>query len=424
MEFDKIHFDGKRVAAEYKVGLPNGGAEDRQAHGTDPTPAFKSAFAAFKPFVIWVHSWPPDMAERLEVRGVSIKRPDDEPRGINVTALLTCPHARNSTSTINTPYLAEPPANYTGVGTGFLSAEVIGYVDELETQASLFIEKGERGEQTALELGVDGGAAKPKRGGKKKDAVVLGVGTVVNPDATEVVDDEVLRQLLLTVERDVPIDAIATWGSSDRSRAIEWAKARQLEILNSLKADERVPAEPACLLASATLPLSANEWSDPIETALRQLDELAAKLLAGEGFVMEEAYGALAMPALTLIPIVNPAIDTDYVAAQINDEFGHSEDNAHELAWFIQRNVTAVRDAREKPIRRDDADFGGDTDTDIFADTPAYPGPALEPLERSSENSLEDVHANPLALVGDAPDSSTPSNTPTPVRSRGKKRKS
>lgn len=276
MEFDKIRFDGKTVELEY-TERTSGGAEAKVAeHGDDPTPAFKAALQAFVGYVVWVISAPEAWAETITVRGVSIKRHEDQPRGIVVTAVRQCLRARNGTMLINTPFLTERPEGGTGEGAGFLPDHVPALIDDLENEAALY-HGGERGEQTSLELETsentkqfnDNAAAaevkstrKPRS--KKGKDFIPGVGDVANPDATEVLTDEKLRQLLLMVERDVPIDAIATWTSSDRSASETWARARQRELAGSAKPDETVPDEPACVKASATLPLTADVlWSDP-----------------------------------------------------------------------------------------------------------------------------------------------------------------
>lgn len=283
MQFEKITFDGKQVELHYREPLEAGGEETKCAHGKNPSPAFKAALQSFTSYVLWVHSWPAEMGERLEIRGVSIKRPDDAPRGIVVTALLKCPHARNSTSTINSPYVAEPPEGYNGEMTGLLSIAVRELIDALEERATEFRD-GERGEQIPLALGesentkafADRSAAaetKSTRKPKKASDQKPGVGLVINPGATEVLDDNALRQLLGSVDRDVPPDAIARFTSSERSMAATWAIARQRELTRSLKPDETVPEEPACVSSTATLPLSAESWHQkPIHLS----DEAAA----------------------------------------------------------------------------------------------------------------------------------------------------
>ncbi len=279
MQFDKIRFDGANVELEWKEPLQGGGERDVSDRGKDPTPAFKAALHAFRGYVVWVHSWPEEILERVEVRGVTIKRPDDAPRGIVVTATLKCPRARNSTSTVNTPYLAEPPAGFAGERTGFLPEMIGVLVDDLENEASLY-QSGERGEQTTLALGDENikqandrmaaaevaSTRKPK-GKKKGAAFVPGVGEVANPDATEPVTNDSLRQLLLSVERDVPIDAIALWSSSERDAAFYWATASQRAIVGQVTKND-VPEEPECVKRDATLPLTADAWTETPPPAL------------------------------------------------------------------------------------------------------------------------------------------------------------
>lgn len=278
MSFDKIRFDGANVELDYKEPLPGGGERDVTDTGKDPSPAFKHALQAFASYVAWIHSWPDSTVDRLDVRGVTIKRPDDQPRGIIVTALLKCSRARNSTSTINTPYLAEPPENYSGDRTGFLSEAVVGFIDDLEARATEY-QNGERGEQTQLPLGDSenskaagermaaaevGSTRKPKGKGAKKNGkpprqADIGVSVVVN-EPGEQLDDSALRQLLLSVERDLPIDAVALFTSSERDAAQAWANARLKEMVGQLDA-ATVPREPDVVIKFATLPLKADEWT-------------------------------------------------------------------------------------------------------------------------------------------------------------------
>lgn len=267
MHFDKIKFDGSTVENDYEEPLQGGGTKMTTDHGKNPSPAFKAALQAFSSFVLWVHSWPADMGDRLEVRGVTIKRSDDKPRGVIVTAVLKCPHARNSTSTINTPYLAEPPENYNGSGDGFVPLAVRDLIDALEARATEFHD-GERGDQIPLALGASentkafadrSAAAEGKSTRKpKKNDFVPGVGEIMNPDAVVAdITDEQVRQLLMMVERDVPVDAIHTWVSSERNAAIAWATAQQKRLAGSLKPAEiaAMPKEPPVIKASATMPL-------------------------------------------------------------------------------------------------------------------------------------------------------------------------
>lgn len=280
MQFDKIRYDGKHVELEYKEPVAGGGTRDIQVHGEDPTPAFRAALAAFTGYVCWIHSLPADIAERIEIRGVTIKRPDDEPRGIVVTALLKCPRARNSTSTLNTPYLAEPPENFSGARSGFLSVEVVGFVDALETHATAF-QDGERGEQTSLPLGesapasenvdafndraaaAESATTRKPRGKKKGKDFIPGAGDIYNPDATQPLTDAVLQEALRAMGREVPLEEIAKWVSTDRVLAFRWTKGE-------------FEAEPLFVHAAA-IPELADEWKG--QPPPRVTDEGAHEIL-------------------------------------------------------------------------------------------------------------------------------------------------
>jgi hypothetical protein len=66
-----------------------------------------------------------------------------------------------------------------------------------------------------------------------------------------------VRQLLMMVERDVPVDAITSWASSERTSAIAWARMEQRRLAGALKPAElaAMPKEPNVIKASATMPL-------------------------------------------------------------------------------------------------------------------------------------------------------------------------
>ncbi len=272
MEFDKIRFDGANVELLYQEALESEGKRDCADHGKNPTPAFKSALQAFSGYVAWIHNWPEDTASRIDVRQVTIKRPDDAPRGITVTALLKCPRARNSTSTLNTPYLSEPPANYSGDRSGFLPESTVTLIDELEAQAQEY-HNGERGEQTSLPLGdsqntknADQKMAEAEvtstRKPKGRNGKMRGKQSS-EPTPISDLTDVGVRQLLASVDRDVPIEAITAASVKDRSEAIRWAECRQKEITGQLE-DVFMPTEPEWLIRAATPPLKADEWTgDP-----------------------------------------------------------------------------------------------------------------------------------------------------------------
>ncbi len=283
MDFDKIRCDGTNVELDYTQST-NGTTSTVQEKGKDPTTALKAALQAFAGYANWVLSGPESWDPSIAVRAVTIKRDEDEPRGIVVTILKTCQRARNATATINTPFLTEKPVGGTGAGHGFLPEHVPTLIDALEEAAEAY-HAGERGDQIALGLSdnskqasermaaASAGATRKPKTSKKKDAdyTVLGTDPVLNPDSNAVLTDDQVRQLLLTVERDIPADAIPTWTSSERAAAIAWGRARQRELVGSLKPDEKMPAEPPVLLRSATPALKAEEWTSAVPPLARNL---------------------------------------------------------------------------------------------------------------------------------------------------------
>lgn len=284
MEFTRIRCLKGSVELDY-TEMMNGAKQESTLKGKDPTAALRGALQSFGSYAQWVLSAPESWTDSIDVFSVSISRPEDQPRGITVAVLKKCTRARNSTCTINTPYLSQAPDGGKGDGTGFLPKHVPDLIDELEA-AALAYHGGERGEQTALPLGDSGNASEVdermaaassastrKAKGKKKDHVP-GVGTVVNPEPVEELTDDNMRQLLGSVGRDVPVEAIARWTSSEREMAQRWAKVRQQEIVGSLPELAKVPAEPPCVLRDATPALDANNWEAP-PPRKKTSDELA-----------------------------------------------------------------------------------------------------------------------------------------------------
>lgn len=270
MRFTVIRFADDVVSLKWEERI--GDASDKHDWSCDepPTPAFKAALAAFSTFVVDLVAAPEAWVEGLEIRQLSLKEEEKGGRGLVVTALRKCERAKNRTLLLNTPYLAEAPKDYNGPMAGYLTATVLELIEEAEAEAELY-RLGERGEQTSLDLEDSENAKnvnermasaeidstkKPRRGKKNPNAGKPEVHQVQNPDATEppMTDDE-MRQLLLSVERDVPIDAFPALIRSERLAVEGWARAQQRRLIGALHAGEVVPEEPAWVKANATLPL-------------------------------------------------------------------------------------------------------------------------------------------------------------------------
>jgi hypothetical protein len=276
MIYQRIWFDGVTVRLRFLEQLD--GAKD--AHEFEcaetPTGAFKGSLAAFSPFVVKLLGLPLDWSD-CDVRSLSLKREEKtNARGIQVTVMRKIADAKNRPVIITTPYLSEPPGDYQGDGQGYLDDITLKLIDEAEAQAELY-RTGERGEQLKLGLSNENVAEfnensahaevqstrNPKgRKGKPPRQADTGVAIVAN-EAGEPLDEAGLRQLLLSVDRDVPVDAIGIWTSSERDAAQRWSEARQKEMIGELSTD-LVPREPEAVIRYATLPLKADEWTgDP-----------------------------------------------------------------------------------------------------------------------------------------------------------------
>jgi hypothetical protein len=281
VRFTTIRYDGDTVSLKWED--TKGDAIDKHdwSCAEPPTPAFKASLAAFSSFVVGLIEAPAEWAEGLEIRQLALsEEKKTASRGLVVTALRKVSNAKGRTLLLNSPYMAEPPIGYNGPLDGYLSSAVLTLIEDAEAHAEAF-RNGERGEQIDMNLPesentkavnqrmADAEVSSTRKPGKKKDAIA-GVGTVFNPDSTELLDDAGLRQLLGSVDRDVPVDAIARFTSSERSLAEAWGRARQKEMtgqFDKLTAKERklaVPAEPECVQKSATLPLSADDWTGPV----------------------------------------------------------------------------------------------------------------------------------------------------------------
>jgi hypothetical protein len=156
---------------------------------------------------------------------------------------------------------------------GYLTATVLELIEAVEAEAEKY-RNGERGEQTSLELeesentknvnermaSAEVSSTRKPRGKRNPNAGKPEMHQVQNPDDTEPpLTDAELRQLLASVDRDVPVDAIATWIRSDRLAAEGWARAELRRLTKSQHVGEEMPSEPECVVKSATLPLTAAE---------------------------------------------------------------------------------------------------------------------------------------------------------------------
>lgn len=146
----------------------------------------------------------------------------------------------------------------------------------------------------------------------------------------------------------------------------------------------------------------AQAIADPIALALEQLAGLAIDLLAGDVKVEPEIFRGYAIPVLDLLPKANDAIDRDVMTAMVNGDLAGMEDNAHALAHFIQRNVDAIREAREKPIgRREEAHDASASPSEIQGESSENPDQTLEDVNVAEEQSAVPAASNMTEVASD-----------------------
>jgi len=311
MRFSKISITKKGVHLTRETKDANGAIESVDLESPErPLAEFSDALQSFVPFVtdllmgaVTVES------DDMRITTLNLSEDKNGLRGLIVTAIVPVPNAYDKPLVVNTPLVREGGENPSD-DAFVLSDEVLELIKLAESEATRYV-RGERvqgelfnrAESTAKETGenvreFDEAAAhaevtstrKPNtngtngkhpkgkrgRGGKAPRQADTGVSVVVN-EPGEQLDDAALRQLLLSVDRDVPIDAIALFTSSERDASQAWAEARQKEMIGQLDAT-KVPAEPNVVIKFATLPLKADEWtSDSLPPKASEVTTLAGK---------------------------------------------------------------------------------------------------------------------------------------------------
>lgn len=280
MRFSHISVTKKGVSLTRESQDKNGAIETIDLESPErPLPEFTDALQSFLPYVtdlvlgaITIES------EETKITTLNLSVDKNGNRGLIVTAIVPVPNAYDRPIVINTPLVREGGENASD-DAFVLSDEVLELIQLAESEATRYV-RGERvqGElfakaeikpQSENAKSFDDRAAaaevastrKPRT--KKQKDFIPGTGAIVNPGATEVLSDAGLRNLLGSVDRDVPVDAIVQFTSSERASAERWARFRQREIVGSVKPDEAVPIEPECIVKNTTLPLTADRWTAP-----------------------------------------------------------------------------------------------------------------------------------------------------------------
>lgn len=149
MRFTKIKYDGAKVRIEYEV--PRDDGRDATAYALvcvdSPLASFTDALLALREDVIGICELPPESADKLDVRGVSLTHTNDI-LGACITALKKL-KASDAPLVLNTPHLPEEPygdspsltmTKEMALRISILCDEASRYVDGERAQPSLFAE--------------------------------------------------------------------------------------------------------------------------------------------------------------------------------------------------------------------------------------------------------------------------------------------
>lgn len=299
MRFTKIKVNEKAVELTWTTRKGSGETVTSQlASPQRPLPALLTALAAFRGYVLGLLNLPAEWLEEMAITTLSISDEDEQGRrGLIVTATRKISQANGRPVVLNTPHMREKIDGDTGTK-GYLEPDDLELLAAAELAATAYV-KGEReqveifpapgteadaAEQAQAAAGAAGAGAKKKGGGKKggKDSPAAPTGEMgiaANAPGTPATDD-VLRQMLLAAGRDVPVDAIALWASSERDAAQRWAAA--LQASKSRPVDSALLVEPEVVQKYATLPLAEDYWTDPAPARPADPEQIKSAALSGE----------------------------------------------------------------------------------------------------------------------------------------------
>lgn len=295
MEFDKITVSDDGVAFEWeKIVAVGTSVSERMESEKAPAPALTVAMNAFKPYVCELLDFPASIKERIEIRTAHLKVDDKTAlRTLQLVCILTCPNAGKKTTTFTTPLMRERGDTEGGY---FLEDAEMELIEALEEAAMGFVERGERlqpelfpPQQTETEPDKKDETPKRRATGKKKGQPESVTGGIPQwNEAGEPYDDAKIRELLARVDRAVPVDAIAAWTAGERDQAVRWGVFELQRIVAVRERQAGDIEEPLCVQKSATLPLSADNWTAP-ELPPKLSDNGAQKVKAAKEHDLAEA---------------------------------------------------------------------------------------------------------------------------------------
>lgn len=260
MRFTKIKVNDKGVQLNWSTTDASGLTHSHDVSSPEkPAPELPEALSAFVPFVMDLLDLPPNWRDQIRVTTINLnEEKETKTRGLMVSVTRKIAKASGRPVSITTPHMREATENTTAT-TGILDDDVLELIAKAEKAAAAFV-KGERmqGElipTSQAEAPAEGEAAAgsdelAKRRGRKagKDRKAGTPGEVWNPGSNIPPTDAQLVKICLAAGRDVPLDAVGRWTSSEREEVLRWALAA---VNPDIKPNKR-PEEPEILKKEAT----------------------------------------------------------------------------------------------------------------------------------------------------------------------------
>lgn len=262
MRFTKIKCNEDGVELAWTLVDANGATTTSTYSSKEkPAPELPAALEAFKPFVMELCELPDRWRDGLVVTTLSLTEiKEGNRRGINVSVKRAVERANGAAISITTPLMKSATENTT-TDKGVFFDDIAKLIIAAENAAVAY-HNGERMQGEIFQKAEEGtDDMTKKRAAKKKPKDVGTPNEVMNRDKVVPMTDEALRKLLLSVDRDVPEDAIARMVSTDRDAAQRWAEA-MIDVKNERPRHIDDLVEPEFLKASATPALGGDGWTD------------------------------------------------------------------------------------------------------------------------------------------------------------------
>lgn len=263
MKFSRISVTGKGVELDYMKTDGDAKEETKHSNHMPPLGSFTDALQGFVGYVVGLIPVLEPIRESLTITTLNLSEDKNGLRGVIVTALYPVEKAYNRPLVVNTPLVREGgelPLD----GAFVLSDDVLKLIALTESEARRYKNK-EYGELVPEKKSSENTKNASERmaaaevASTRKPKGKMGHGKGRKPSDPEPVAFEVIRQLLLQVERSIDVEAIAAWTDDERTLAREWATAR-LEEMVGQRESPTTPTEPQCVIRASTLPLKADEW--------------------------------------------------------------------------------------------------------------------------------------------------------------------